>query len=345
MASTKIVFADRLKDFCEKIFLNVGAGLEEAKIVSESLVESNLLGVDSHGVMRVPDYVRMVKEGKIKVKAEIKVVKDVGATLLVDGDFGFGQVVARKAANLVLEKAEVYGLGAVGIIRSNHVGRLGEYTTFIAEHNMVGIMFCNSAPKGGIVAPYGGAERRFGTNPISIAFPSNSRPFLLDFATSVVAEGKLRKKYMLKERVPEGWIIDREGNISTDPADFYERNGALLPFGEHKGYALSMAVDALAGILTGAHFVSHPEFIGGNNALLIALKISNFRSIEEFKSEVDEYFKVIESTLPAKGFSKVVVPGEIEYSTKEQRLKNGIPIDIEIWQRIENVARELGVNF
>ncbi len=339
----KIVFANELKTLCENIFLSVGASSEEAKIVSESLVESNLLGVDSHGVMRVPDYVRMVKEGRIKVKAEIKVIRDEGATILVDGDFGFGQVVARKAANLVLEKANSYGVGVVGIVRSNHIGRLGEYTTLVAEHDMVGLMFCNSGPKGGIVAPYGGALRRFGTNPLSIAFPSHSRPFLLDFATSIVAEGKLRRKYMLKEKVPEGWIIDGEGNISTDPADFYERNGALLPFGEHKGYALSMAVDALGGILTGAHFVSHPEFSGGNNALLIALKISSFRPIDDFKSEVDEFFKVINSTPPAKGFQRVVVPGEIEYGIREKRLKEGIPIDLEIWQRIEDVAKELGV--
>ncbi|MCX8188324.1 MAG: Ldh family oxidoreductase [Nitrososphaeria archaeon] len=339
----KIIFADELKFLCEKIFLAVGADEEEAKIVSESLVESNLLGVDSHGVMRVPDYVKMVKEGRIRVRAEIKVVKDKGATVLVDGGFGFGQVIARKAANLALERANSLGVGVVGIVRSNHIGRLGEYTTFIAEHDMIGIMFCNSGPKGGIVAPYGGALRRFGTNPLSIAFPSHNRPFLLDFATSIVAEGKLRRKYILKERIPEGWVIDKEGNISTDPADFYERYGALLPFGEHKGYALSMAVDALGGILTGAHFVSHPDFVGGNNALLIALNISNFRPIEEFKSEVDDFFKVIGNTSPAKGFQKVVVPGEIEYSVREKRLKEGVPIDIEIWQRIEDVAKELGV--
>ncbi|MEM4176060.1 MAG: Ldh family oxidoreductase [Nitrososphaeria archaeon] len=339
----KIVFANELKFLCEKIFSVVGASDEEAKIVSESLVESSLLGVDSHGVMRVPDYVKMVRESRIRVRAEIKVVKDKGATILVDGGFGFGQVVGRKAANLVLEKANTYGIGTVGIIRSNHIGRLGEYTTLIAEHDMIGMMFCNSGPKGGIVAPYGGALRRFGTNPLSIAFPSHSRPFLLDFATSIVAEGKLRRKYMLKEKIPEGWIIDKDGNISTDPADFYERQGALLPFGEHKGYALSMAVDALAGILTGAHFVSHPDFLGGNNAILIALKISNFRPVEEFKSEVDDFFKVISSTTPAKGFQKVVVPGEIEYNVREKRLKEGIPIDLEIWKRIEDVAKELGV--
>jgi len=339
----KIVPAEELKRVCERIFLAVGASDEEAKTVSESLVESNLLGVDSHGVMRVPDYVRMVKEGRIRVKAEVKVVREECATVLVDGGFGFGQVVARKAANIALEKALKYGVGVVGIIRSNHVGRLGEYTSFLAEHDMVGLMFCNSAPKGGIVAPYGGAARRFGTNPISIAFPSNGRPFLLDFATSVVAEGKLRRKYILKEKVPEGWIVDEHGNPSTDPADFYERGGALLPFGEHKGYALSMAVDALGGILTGAHFVSHPEFVGGNNALLIALKISSFRPVEDFKSEVDEYFKVIGSTPPAKGFQKVMVPGEMEYSVREKRLREGVPVDGEVWKRIEDVARELNL--
>lgn len=340
----KIVFANELKAICENIFLSVGASDEEAKIVSGSLVESNLLGVDSHGVMRVPDYVKMVKEGKIRVKAEIKAIRDEGATILVDGGFGFGQVVARKAANFALEKANSYGVGVVGIVHSNHIGRLGEYTTLVAEHDMVGLMFCNSGPKGGIVAPYGGALRRFGTNPLSIAFPSHSRPFLLDFATSIVAEGKLRRKYMLKEKVPEGWIIDSEGNISTDPADFYERNGALLPFGEHKGYALSMAVDALGGILTGAHFVSNPDFSGGNNALLVALKISSFRPIDEFKSEVDDFFKVIGSTPPAKGFQRVVVPGEIEYDIRERRLKEGIPIDLEIWRRIEDVTNELGIS-
>jgi len=340
----KVVGSEQLKKISVRTFSQAGASIEEAESVSESLVEANLLGVDSHGVLRIPEYVRRIREGEIKLGAQCAIIKETTTTALVDGGFGFGQVAAKKATCIAIEKARSNNVSVVGLIRSNHIGRLGEYTSMIAEQRMIGISFCNTAPKGGIVAPFGGATRRLGTHPFSVAFPSNSFPFLLDYATSVVAEGKLRQKYYAKEKIPEGWIVDKDGRPSVDPADFYERKGALLPFGGYKGYGLSLVIDALGGILTGAHFVSHNEFIGGNNPLIIAINISAFRPLEEFKAEVDEYFRVLKSTPPAEGFKEVMIPGEIENRTKEKRIKEGIPINDEVWLRIEGTANDLGLD-
>lgn len=323
MLAMKILKREKLERVCEKILSAAGVESDEAIVVAESLVESNLLGIDSHGVLRIPDYVRKIKKGTIKLGTKISVIKETETSALIDGAFGFGQVVARKATQIAVEKAKSSGIGVVGLIKSNHIGRLGEYTSNIAENGMIGLGFCNSVP---VVAPFGGSMRRLGTNPFSVAFSSNKYPFLLDYATSTVAEGKLRQKYFSKQEIPLGWIIDGNGNPSTNPADYYDGKGAMLPFGEYKGYALSMVVDTLGGILTAAHFSSHKEFVEGNNVMLIAINISSFRPLDEFKAEVDQYFQVLKSTPPAQGFSEVMIPGEIEYKTKEKREKRESPL-------------------
>ena len=330
-----------LKRLVEEIFIAVGAPPDEASIVAESLVEADLAGVTSHGVMRVPYYVKDIREGRLRPGSDIEVVRETETTALINGNWGFGQVVARKAVELVVSKAKAKALGAVAAFNLWHIGRLGEYTELIAREGLIGMGFCTSIPA---VAPYGGKGRRLSTAPISIAAPSEGEPFLLDYATSVVAEGKLRLRYIAGEAIPEGWIVDRDGRPSTDPRDFYERGGALLPFGGHKGYALAMAVEILSGILSGAGFSCSEGYKGGNNLLFIALNPAAFTDPLEFKKKVSLFMKAVKETGPAEGFKEVLVPGEPEHRAKEERLRKGIEIDDEVWARIVDTARELGID-
>ncbi|MEJ5198922.1 MAG: adenylosuccinate synthetase, partial [Anaerolineae bacterium] len=225
----------------------VGVPSPTAELVSRSLVEGNLMGHDSHGVIRLVQYVRAIERGQIVPRAEIEIVRETATTALLDAHWAFGQVAARRAMEIAIAKAKQYSLGAVGLRNSAHIGRLGEYALMAVEHGMIGFLTCNSSL---LTAPYGGVDRVFGTNPFAFAFPRSGTPFLMDFAASVVAEGKLRVAMAKGVPIPEGWILDKERKPTTNPADFYD-GGVLLPLGGHKGYGLLMVADLLGGALTG----------------------------------------------------------------------------------------------
>lgn len=336
--------APQLRKISASILEAAGTPREEAKQVAASLVRSNLVGHDSHGVIRIIEYVKGIKEGKIRPGAKIEVVRETPSTALIDGHWGFGQVIAREGMKIAIEKAEISSISSVGVFNCNHIGRLGEYSMMATEQDMIGIILCNSGPKGGIVVPYGGAARRLGTNPMSIAVPAGEmKPFLLDFATSVVAEGKLRLKRYRGEKVPTGWILDKEGRPTNNPKDFYT-GGALLPFGEHKGYALALLIDILGGALTGAGCTSSEEYERGNGTLMVAINIGSFMPLEAFKERVDKLFKKIKETPPMPKCKEVLIPGEIEFNTEEKRLKEGIFVTEKTWQDISKLAGEMGLN-
>lgn len=343
---------DQLQKICTAIFKGVGAPEKIATLVSRSLVLNNLVGHDSHGVIRIPSYVNMVQKGKIKPDAKIEIIKETTVTAILDGNWGFGQVIGKHGMNFAIEKAERNNIGIVCLIHCNHLGRLGEYAMMAAEKNLIGMAVCNSGPPGGLVVPYGGRDPVLSTNPISFAVPAREMDtFLLDFATSQRAEGKIRVAYNKGENVPEGWIIDEEGRPTTDPKDFYDRvgkeirfRGAILPFGEYKGYGLSMLVDILGGALSGAGVTSLPEYQGGNGAFMLALNIEGFRPLEEFLDTMDRFLKRVKSVTPAPGFDEVLFPGEPEFKTKAKREKEGINISQKTWKDIQNIARELGLD-
>ncbi|MBS7641827.1 Ldh family oxidoreductase [Candidatus Bathyarchaeota archaeon] len=324
------------------VFEAVGSPRYEAEIVSSSLVEADLAGVHSHGVMRIPYYVEHVREGLIKPGARVEIVRETSTTAIIDGGGGFGQVAGRRASEIAVSKALSHGISAVAVVNTGHIGRLGEYTLYIAENGMVGLGFCTTYRAS--VAPYGGRGRRLSTAPISIAAPSSRFPFLLDYATSIVAEGKLRLKYLSREPTPEAWIVDAQGRLSMDPSDFYERGGALLPFGGYKGYALAMAVEILSGILVGAGFPCSGCYKGMNSILLIALDPSVFVGRDVFVNDVSKYIEAMKSTPPAEGFLEVLVPGELEYRSREEKLKTGVPVEDEVWARIRRTIVELGLD-
>lgn len=326
--------------------LNVQAILEAtdtppdlAQIVAEALVEANLVGHDSHGLIRLPQYIDMVRQGQVKPAARASVLSRQQATARVDGARGWGQPAARLATDTVIGLAQEYGVGAATIDHCNHIGRVGEYVERMAKAGLIGLTLCNV---GAAVAPFGGRQARMGTNPMAWGIPrgAGQDPLVVDFATSVVAEGKLRVARAKGEQVLSGTIIDREGRPSTEPADFYD-GGALLPFGGYKGYGLSVMIELVGGALSGMAPSMAPRYRHGNGTMLMALNIPNFISPEQFAAEADEYCASLHATPTVAGFSEVLLPGEPEMRSRRQRLAEGIPIPESTWQSIQALADEL----
>jgi len=343
--------AQQLKEIALSIFESAGVPDDEAETVSQALINANLAGHDSHGVIRIPQYIDMLLKGMIKPGCGIEVLCETPTTAVIDGKWGFGQVVASKAMKTAIDKAKANYLGAVAARRCNHVGRIGDYAEMAAYEGMIGMVTVNNHGAGLLVAPWGGKERRLSTNPISFAIPrGEGEPILLDITTSVAAEGKVRVKRNRGERLPEGWIIDHEGRPSTDPNDLYGSEdkppGALLPMGGqvgYKGFGLSVIVDVLSGALSGAGCSGTPGSRLGNSILALAINIEGFRPIGDFKSEVDRFVRFIKSCPLAPGFDEILMPGEIENRTKAKRLRDGIFVDEVTWGQIIEAARKVGV--
>ncbi len=312
-----------------------GTSSADAGLVADSLVESNLMGHDSHGVMRLPQYVNAVHNGQVLSAAQPLVSFRHGATAQVDGAWGWGQLAAQLATRTVIELARDYGVAAVTLVQANHIGRLGEYVELIARAGMVGIALCNAAPA---VAPYGGRERIMGTNPIAWATPrgAGQDPLLLDFATAGVAEGKLRVARVKGETVADGLVVDSEGRPSREPAAFYE-GGALLPFGGHKGYGLSVMVEAMARGLCGVGPGSWDKVRGANGTLIMALGIGSFVPEEQFSGPVDQLCAQISNSAPADGMNQILLPGEPEARSRVRRLAEGIPVPDQTWAEIQGL--------
>ena len=222
--------------------------------MADSLVGANVAGHDSHGIMRIPEYIGWVEEGQVNLHPEPRTVETSESFTVFDGDWGWGQVIGRKAVELLIEKVSASGVATIFCRNSCHIGRVGEYPERLARSGLASVMFVNTHGAGRLVAPWGGVERRLSANPIAMGFPQvDGDPILVDISTCALAEGKLRNLMTTGQPVPPGCIVDAEGRLSTNAADFYgPPPGALLPFGEHKGFALALAADILAGALSGA---------------------------------------------------------------------------------------------
>jgi LDH2 family malate/lactate/ureidoglycolate dehydrogenase len=244
-----------LYDFCVNVFSKIGVPKNDAEIVSEHLVTANLRGVDSHGAfVRIPHYVSALQQGIINPKPVIKFDKDTPDVTLIDGDKGFGPVIAMKATELTIKKAKKTGISFVGTKNMSHVGMLARYSLKIVEGMMIGMAATSSPPT---VVPWGGTKPIFGTNPFTIGFPIDKESsIIVDMATSTVAAGKIAVLASKGEKIPEGWALDKDGKPTTDPRVFLNK-GMLLPFGGYKGYGLSLSVEIFAGLLTGSPFSSY----------------------------------------------------------------------------------------
>jgi uncharacterized oxidoreductase len=333
--------ADVLTQIAQTLVEGMGTPPGSARLVAGSLVEANLVGHDSHGVMRLPSYAQWLRQELIKPEVQPEVKSRHQAMAQIDGRKSWGQLGARLAVQTAIELAGQFSLAAVTIDHCSHIGRVGEYVSSIAQAGMVGMAMCNHYPA---VAPFGGRERIMGTNPMAWAAPraAGFEPIVVDFATAAVAEGKLRVARAKGETVAPGLVIDRGGRPSQNPIDFYE-GGALLPFGGHKGYGLSLMIELLGGGLSGAAPSVLPEFEGSNGTLMIALNISTFMPLEDYLDQVEAFCAKIKASTPAEGFSEVLLPGEPESRTRQQRLAKGIFIPETTWQEFCTLANELNV--
>jgi len=333
-----------LTDFASRIFEAAGVPGDVAEQVAASLVASNLAGHDSHGVVRVMQYLGAVERGETDANGSPAITYETSVMAVVDAQRTFGQIAGAFAMQMAIDKARDAGIAAVALHNSAHVGRLGEWVEMAAAEGMIGLAFCNGGRSGGIVAPFGGAARRLGTNPIAAAVPLADRPpFVLDFATSAVAEGKVRVARNGGKEIPTGWVLDKEGNSTTNPEDLYE-GGMLVPAAGHKGYSLSLLVDLLGGMLTGGGSAPQGGTMQSNGVLFIVLSIAAFRTPEEFAAEAVAMVDRIKSTPTAPGFSAVLLPGEPEQQSAAQRSTSGVPLDDGTWAQLVAEAERLGVS-
>ena len=348
-----ILTSTQLALISQNLLKAAGASGQEAEIVTRFLVNANLAGVDSHGV--VPNliiYIEALRNGTIKTRAKIEVRMNGPSTALIDGNWGFGQITCSKAMEIAMDKAKRTGVGAVGIFNCNHIGRLADYARMALDNDMIGFITANCEP---YVAPYGGRVPVLGTNPLCYAIPAgHAEAVVVDYATSAAAEGKVRAALFKGEQLPSGWIVDSHGRPSTNPADLYEPPlpperiklaGALLPFGGYKGYGLGLVVDMLAGVLTGAG--SSQDMTSGwltNGVFIMVLKIDNFVPLEDFKDRVDRLVKSIKNSPKAEGFEEILIPGEPEIYERERRLRSGIPISEKAWQPLVQACKQYGLD-
>jgi len=343
-----LVTCNILTDFIARIFQANGVPQDAARTVAEHLVDADACGVSSHGSIRVPQYIRALEQKRVVPDAKLSVVRESVATAVLDGGHGFGQVMTRTAMEVAMARAARAGVGAVTLVNCGHTGRLGSYTEQAARSGMAGLIMSNTGGNGQWVAPFGGLAGRLATNPFSIAVPTETgEPLMFDFATSIAPEGRVKSLMTAAEKLPAGWVIDHHGHPSTNPADLYgPPRGALLPFGGHKGFGLSMLIDALAGGLSGAGCCTSADRpMDGNTdgVFLLAINVPAFCPLAEFRSLVTgliDHVKSSPSVVPA---VPVVVPGEMESKTRLDRQKNGIPIHQATWDLIAQSAAQVNV--
>ena len=335
------ISAGPLTTFVKDIFVSHGAAVSKAEIVARSLVDANLKGHDSHGVIRVIEYVAWIAKGWIMPNADLEVLRETDSMLLVDGHFGFGQVIGREATALAIDKAKRSGVCVLSIRQSAHLGRIGEWAEMAAEAGLVCFSFTNTHGGGVLVAPHGGRERRLSANPLGAGAPlPNGEMLVMDFATSTIAEGKLKVARAKGESVPPGSFVNAQGLPSTDPEEYYaDPPGALLPFGGHKGYSLSLFADILAGALSGAG-CSKGDARVANAMLAVFLDPNAFAGMEFFQQETCALVRRVKDCPPMEDVNEVLVPGEPEARTLAVRMAAGIAIEETTWRRLVEIASE-----
>jgi len=331
-----------LRKLMSALFEAVGTPPDTARFVGDSLVDANLAGHDSHGVIRILHYIEMVRAGKVDPGAQPCVIQRQGATAVLDGAWGWGQPAMMLATETAIDLARRYGLGAAVVRRCYHIGRVAPYVERIAREGMVGLAMASAGPA---VAPYGSRSRVMGTNPIAWAAPraGDREPVCLDIATAAVAEGKLRVARAKGVPAPPGAIVNVDGHPSLDPNEFYA-GGALLPFGGHKGSGLSILVQIIGHGLAGIDRAQLMEHRGANGPFVLALNPEAFGVGSTFVEAVEEQCAEISHAAPAEGFESVLLPGEPEMIARAERAKAGIPVPDSTWGDLMRLARELGID-
>jgi uncharacterized oxidoreductase len=352
---THKVPADTLRAFVAAIFGRAGCDAVEAESIASHLLSANLAGHDSHGVIRVPRYVADIRSGRTLVGQSVTVVSESATHAVLDGNHGFGQTIGERAIDIGINKARAAGLAIVALRHSAHLGRIGDWGERAAAAGLISIHFVNAAAAV-LVAPFGGTARRFSTNPVCIGIPPMAgRPMLLlDMATSVVAEGKVLVASNGGKPIPEGALIGADGKPSNDPTVLYgplvpngprisaNGTGALRAFGEHKGSGVSFMCEILAGVLCGGGTAGPNRAQFSNNMLSIYLDPAHFGAADLVQAAM-EYVDYVKSSPPAAGVAEVLVPGEPEARNRADRLANGVPLQVDVWVNLCNVAAGFGI--
>lgn len=357
----RLVFpAEYLKAFSASVFMHCGVPEADAIQAADVLSRSDLRGIDSHGVARLRSYFELLEAGRINPRPNVRIVRERGSVATVDGDNGLGLVVAPRANEIAMDKAERHGSGWVSVCNSNHFGIAGYYPLQALERNLIGWAMTNSTR---LVAPLWGAERMLGTNPLAIAFPGHREPaVVIDMATSVVAYGKIEIALRASQPIPKGWIVDGNGRNTINPRDMIE-GGAQLPLGSerelggHKGYCLGAMTDILCGVLSGANwgpfappFALRQEMPGrsvgkGIGHFFGALQIEGFMDTDEFKKRIDEWVRVLRNTRPAPGTGGPLVPGDPEREAEAFRSVHGIPLVKAVVDDLLAISGKTGIPF
>jgi uncharacterized oxidoreductase len=326
------VAAAELRILMKDLLLAAGTPPDVAAMVGDSLVDSNLAGHDSHGVIRILHYLEVAEKGEVFPAAEPEIVREHGATVLIEGNWAWGQRSMWVATHAACDKAREFGIGMAVVRNSYHIGRVAPYVEHLARERMIGLAMSNA---GRAVAPFGGRARVMGTNPIAWAVPRGpeQEPISLDIATAFIAEGKVRVAKAREVEVPEGAIIDTDGYPSVNPNLFYD-GGALLTFGAHKGSGFSIFAQLLGAGLAGAHPDLLAEHRGGNGPLVIAIDVSAFVEPEVFAARIEDQAAEIRQSQPAAGVDAVLLPGDPELVNRQVREQEGIPVPDSTWVQL-----------
>ena len=348
MSETHLVQADRLKSLCTEIQMAAGIGQADAQVVADCLVEANLMGLDTHGVIRLKVYLDRVREGGNNPAPTVRTVKDAPCTALLDADNALGPVGGKAGMDLAINKAATTGLAMVLVTNGNHYGPAGYYTRMATERNMIGLSLSNVLAS---MPPTGGAQAQIGNNPYSIAFPTGDEPaVVVDGATSKASWGKLFLCAQTEQNLPADCYLDAEGNVTVDPQAVLA-GGCLLPIAGHKGYGLAAAIELLTGMLAGSvldHDIPHPykklDTPGANTFTMMAIRPDAFGKIETFKRRMDEWARRLRNTRKAPGADRIYLPGEIEHITRQKRLAEGIPLNEAMWKELHTLASDASVD-
>lgn len=341
---------DELKSFCKQAYTAVGVPEDEAEIVSDLLVRSDLRGIETHGVMRLPIYIQRLEKGYVRKECQFEMLRRKGATAFVAAHGSMGHVVSHRAMNLAMELAQEHGIGWVSVKDSGHFGVTGLFPMMASVGDMIGYICSNSAP---MMAPYGGRERIIGNNPLAYAFPAERYDdIVVDFSCSVVASGRLILMRKRGERIPLGWAVDKDGLPTEDSFEGYEGGGSLAPIGAHKGYGLAVAHEVLTALLTGGKITRNikslyeddPSGIQGTCHSFMALDPDCFVGRDAFKKGLDDYIRGIKESGRAKGVEEILMPGELEARTEKRRLAEGILLSEATCRELDSLADRLGLS-
>ena len=340
----KPIKAETLRAFASEAFRKVGVPEQDAADLAEILVEADLRGVDTHGMMLLQVYIQRIQQGHIKAKPLIEQVNGAAGYALVEGDRGMGHLVASRSMHICIDKAKSTGIAMVGARNSCHFGAAAYYSMMALRHDLIGFCTTNSPP---LIAPFGGITPTFGNNPFAWAIPAGKeKPIVLDVALSVAAMAKIFRASQTGQKIPKEWGLDKQGRPTDDPKVAFE-SGLQPPIGGHKGYGLAVVMNVLAAVMTGSLSASEvtqfkPAF--GVGHFFLAINPGVFMPIDEFKERMDKMVAMARSSQLAEGVEKIFLPGEPEHIQREKRLREGVPVSDDVRRRLEAVRKDLNLS-